>query len=82
MPKRPKPPAKTLHLAPGDLRIVQDFVNTFDRQTGNDDLASPQDLGAWLAGHGLLAKGARVGGSDWRAALELRDGLRSPTGGS
>ena len=77
MPKRPKPPpAKTPHLAPGDLRIVQDFVNTTEHETGSDELASPQELGAWLAGRGVLAKGARLGGSDWRAALELRDGLR------
>jgi predicted RNA-binding Zn ribbon-like protein len=77
MPRsRKSPPAKTPHLAPGDLRIVQDFVNTFDHETGDDELSSPDELGAWLAGRSLLPRGVRLEGTDWRAALELRDGLR------
>ncbi len=77
MPKRRKPPpAKSPHLAPGDLRIVQDFVNTFDHETEDDELAGPQDLAVWLAGRGLLAADVRLSGNDWRAALEIRNGLR------
>jgi predicted RNA-binding Zn ribbon-like protein len=40
--------------APGDLRLVEDLVNTADLMAGSDELADPAALGAWLAGRGLV----------------------------
>ena len=78
MPQRRRtPPSRTPHLAPGDLRLVQDFVNTVDHESDDDALPGPQELTAWLAARGLLAEDVRLGGADWRAALEIRDGLRA-----
>ena len=36
-------------LAPGDLALVQRFVNTADLETGADDLSDADALAAWLA---------------------------------
>ncbi len=36
-------------VAPGDLSLVQAFVNTVDRKVDNDELASPESLAAWLS---------------------------------
>jgi predicted RNA-binding Zn ribbon-like protein len=40
--------------APGDLEIVQRFVNTLDIESGTDELDSPAGLSNWLAGSGLV----------------------------
>jgi predicted RNA-binding Zn ribbon-like protein len=40
--------------APGDLEIVQRFVNTLDIESGTDELGSPAGLSHWLAGSGLM----------------------------
>ena len=40
--------------APGDLEIVQRFVNTLDIESGTDELDSPAGLSGWLAGSGLM----------------------------
>ena len=65
--------------APGDLALVQAFVNTFwdlDRP-GEDQLASPRALAEWLADRGLMQPGARLSRADLRRALNLREGLRA-----
>ena len=46
--------------APAPLDLVQDFVNTEIPDWDRDEIATPEALGAWLAGHGLLARGATV----------------------
>nr|WP_269440144.1 CGNR zinc finger domain-containing protein [Arthrobacter sp. zg-Y769] len=53
------------------------FVNTADREGGTDALGKPGDLAAWLAGYGLVEKGARATAEDLMLALDLREGLRS-----
>ena len=63
--------------APGDLRLVQEFVNTLDIELGRDDLASPDLLAAWLDRHGPLAAGASVTEADRRHAVEVREALRA-----
>jgi predicted RNA-binding Zn ribbon-like protein len=72
--------------APGDLQIVQRFVNTLDIESGTDELGSPAGLSSWLAGSGLLAPqvpGGRVrpGGVPvspglLNRAVALREALR------
>jgi predicted RNA-binding Zn ribbon-like protein len=62
--------------APPHLRLVQDLVNTVDREHVVEALDGPQGLGEWLALRDL-APGARVTDRDLRRALELREALRS-----
>ncbi len=63
--------------APGDLEIVQAFVNTAAYDRHADRLASPEDLSHWLERRGLLASGTVLDGAQWGQALDLRKDLRS-----
>jgi predicted RNA-binding Zn ribbon-like protein len=61
--------------APGDLEIVQRFVNTLDVESGTDELDSPAGLSSWLAGSGLLtppAPGGLARPGDVPVSLALR----------
>jgi predicted RNA-binding Zn ribbon-like protein len=65
--------------APGDLELVQAFVNTFwdiDRG-GAERLVDGSALAAWFAGYGLLGSGTTLGEADLRRALDVRAGLRA-----
>jgi predicted RNA-binding Zn ribbon-like protein len=65
--------------APGDLGLVQAFVNSFwdlDRN-GAEQFVSPSALGEWLAKHKLIEPGARLSNADLRRALDIREGLRA-----
>jgi len=61
--------------ADGDLRLVQDFVNTLDREHGNDLLDGTDGLAAWLEHRGLDADGLRP--RDVARAVEVREALRA-----
>jgi predicted RNA-binding Zn ribbon-like protein len=61
--------------ASGALRLVQDFVNTVDREHGPDLFETSAGLREWLD-HRDLAPGARIGAADLDRALELREALR------
>jgi predicted RNA-binding Zn ribbon-like protein len=67
-------PAKT---APQPLYLVQRFVNSVDRETGEDELESPEALGRWLAERDLLDPTDAVAGADLDRALDVREGLRA-----
>ena len=65
--------------APGDLRLVQAFVNSrwnLDRHH-EEQLATPATLAEWLTGHDLIESGTRLGDADLARALEVREGLRA-----
>ena len=62
--------------APGELRLVQQFVNTFNRENNEDALSSPTALDEWFVTHGLLDVPGRVSENDWRWAIEIRESLR------
>jgi predicted RNA-binding Zn ribbon-like protein len=62
--------------ASGGLRLVQDFVNTVDREHGPDLLDEPAGLRDWLDRRGL-APDAVIAAGDVAAALELREALRA-----
>jgi predicted RNA-binding Zn ribbon-like protein len=72
--------------APGDLEVVQRFVNTLDIESGTDELDSPAGLSRWLAGSGLLTPqtpGGQARPGDvpvsaalLRRAVALREALR------
>lgn len=61
--------------APGDLETLRIFVNTFELETGSDELSSPRALCDWLEGHGL-SPGAPARSADLDAARRLREALR------
>lgn len=62
--------------APGDLVLLQGFINTTDLEEGTDDLADPAQLKAWLIRHGLLAHAVPVSSTDHRAVVAFRESLR------
>jgi len=65
--------------APGDLGLVQAFVNSFwdlDRD-GAEQFASPLALGEWLVAHDLIEPGTRLSNADLRRVLDIREGLRA-----
>jgi predicted RNA-binding Zn ribbon-like protein len=63
--------------APGRLRLVQAFINTLDRETGQDRLAEPADAAPWMAENGLLGDDATLGANDLQTASEVREALRA-----
>ena len=62
--------------APGDLWIVQNFVNIAERGQAKEQLSSPQALGDYLTGAGLLPPGTELGEGELRWATAIRKGLR------
>jgi predicted RNA-binding Zn ribbon-like protein len=67
--------------APGELALVQSFVNThYDLQIehGAELLATPSALADWLRRRELITEGAaRLTGRELRRALSVRESLRS-----
>ncbi len=63
--------------APGELIIVQGFVNTLDVEKNVDDIGTTQLLKSWLVRHGLLRPEAGVSPADHRTVLALREALRT-----
>src|SRR5216683_7622002 len=61
--------------APGQLGLIQDFVNTLEVDTGRDDLGTASGLDAWLGDRGLL-RDEQVTEPDRLLAVELREALR------
>jgi predicted RNA-binding Zn ribbon-like protein len=72
--------ASTYGKAPGELRLVQDFVNTVDLEDAEDALATPAALAAWLAERGLLKPRARLSERDRERAVSVREALRELLG--
>ena len=63
--------------APGDLRIVQLFVNSLDIEGGIERFDSPSALGSWLHAHGLTARRVKMGDRDLQRARSFRELLRT-----
>jgi predicted RNA-binding Zn ribbon-like protein len=62
--------------APEPLRLVQEFVNTLDLESGHDELARTWGLQGWLLERGLVAVGDDVREDERRRAVEVREALR------
>ena len=62
---------------PGELALVQGFINTTNFEPPDDRLAEPEQLEAWLRQHGLLEPGVRLDRADVRAAQAVREALRA-----
>jgi predicted RNA-binding Zn ribbon-like protein len=67
-------PEKT---APAPLELVQRFVNSVDLESGEDELAGPDQLRAWLAERALIGPDERVSRADFERAIDVREGLRA-----
>ena len=70
--------------APGQLGLVQQLLNSYDRQTGRDDLADVASATAWLAAHRLVSVGTEYDERDRRRLVEVRravHGLVAANGG-
>jgi predicted RNA-binding Zn ribbon-like protein len=65
--------------APGDLALVQGFLNTRWDLRGDraETLVSGEALAGWLSARGLLPETQSLSGSDLRRALAVREGLRA-----
>lgn len=70
---RPAAGPPRIGAAPGELEIVQRFVNTLDIEAGTDELGSPAALTAWLERHGLFAGLGRIAGPRRAAEQAPRD---------
>jgi predicted RNA-binding Zn ribbon-like protein len=62
--------------APGELELVRRFVNTFDLETGEEELPTAEALGAWLDEHGDEAEPA-PSEADLARAIRFREALRA-----
>jgi predicted RNA-binding Zn ribbon-like protein len=63
--------------APPPLSLVQDFVNTLNREQEDEQLSSEDDLRAWLLDRHLIVADEIVTRRDLRDAHELRETLRA-----
>ncbi|MBI4730054.1 MAG: CGNR zinc finger domain-containing protein [Acidobacteria bacterium] len=63
--------------APGDLAIVQAFVNTGDVEAGIDRLGDPLRAATWMARHGLVAPRSDLDDGSVRRLIEVREALRA-----
>lgn len=66
--------------APGDIGLIQAFVNTTDLQDGPEELEDPNTLQAWLVARGLLDSSQEAGASDLKHAIALREAIRNVIG--
>src|SRR5437588_11121753 len=65
--------------APGRLKLVQDFINTADLETGDDRLATTEGLEAWLVERHLVGDDTdcNCNGRELETAVALREALRA-----
>ena len=52
-------------------------MNSVDLEYGDEELSSPEALGAWFAERQLMPAGEPVSEGDLRRAIEVREGLRA-----
>jgi predicted RNA-binding Zn ribbon-like protein len=62
---------------PNELALVEEFVNTFDLEDGDEALSIPAALSEWLAEHGLAEPGETFGHEDLARAIAVREALRA-----
>ncbi len=61
--------------APGELEVVQRYVNTADLEDVADHIPDPAALAAWLGAHGLEVTGG-IDAQTHQRALGLREAIR------
>jgi predicted RNA-binding Zn ribbon-like protein len=63
--------------APGQLQLVQEFVNTLDVEAGVDDLVDADALSSWLTQRELLEPSELLSTADLDCARSFREALRT-----
>jgi predicted RNA-binding Zn ribbon-like protein len=63
--------------APAPLELVQRFVNSYDVESAEDELSSPEALRDWFADRALMDRDDAVSAADLRRAVDGREGLRA-----
>jgi predicted RNA-binding Zn ribbon-like protein len=63
--------------APEPLETVREFVNTFDVESGIDELGDAAAVQSWFSQHDLIEPGTRLKPADQRRVVELREALRA-----
>lgn len=63
--------------APGDLALLQAFVNTADIEAKTEELRGPAQLREWLAGWELVRADEAIDEEGFRRAIELRETIRA-----
>lgn len=66
---------------PGQLWLVESFLNSVDVESAQDDLASPERFRRWLAAHHQPDAATSATADDLSLARELRTGLREVVAG-
>ena len=69
--------AADLRPAPGELRLVQAFVNTADFIKRTERFTAPPALADWLTREGLLDRGAELTRADLERTIGVREALRA-----
>ena len=65
-------------IPPHNLQLVIDFVNTLNVETGEDRLATPAQLTAWLRGRQLIGEdGPALRAAQLAEAIGLREAIRA-----
>jgi predicted RNA-binding Zn ribbon-like protein len=62
---------------PSAVRIVRDFVNTYEPQTGEESLGNAEALRSWLAEQSLVPADAALEAGDLDTAVTVREGVRN-----
>lgn len=75
-PRRRKTWSEALEPAPGELALVQAFLNTEDRLVRVDELSSPEGLRQWLLRHRLVSPDIAVDPHHLQTARQMREALR------
>jgi predicted RNA-binding Zn ribbon-like protein len=63
--------------APAALRRVQALINTIDRESGQDRLATVDDATPWLVANDLLTVGTPISTADLAVVVSVREALRA-----
>ena len=58
------------------LDLVRDFVNTFDFETGIDEIAAPDELAMWFSEQGLVDDLVEPTGQEVEDAHSVREAIR------
>ena len=64
-------------VAPGDLALLQAFLNTIDIESEAEQLTAPDALALWLSERGLLSRGEAATAADLKEAITFREAMRS-----
>jgi predicted RNA-binding Zn ribbon-like protein len=63
--------------APGDLALIQGFVNTLEEDEDREDLPDAAALQRWLVHYELMTEGDDVCQADFDQAIRVREALRA-----